>query len=60
MIFKRKWLAEPENSSPGTHPGTFGLNKCWTFRGAQRMARRYGKRTGITYEVYGPAGKGIE
>jgi hypothetical protein len=40
-------------------PGGIGT-PCWTFRGGQRLARRWSRRYGQTYEVFGPAGKELD
>lgn len=59
-MFRRTWIVAPDGQSLETHPATFGSNRAWTWRGAWRMARRYGGRMCEPWEVYGPVGKGDE
>ena len=55
---RKKWIVDYADSSPVTHPATFGILRCWTFRQASRVARRYSRQIGKPFEVYGPIGKG--
>jgi hypothetical protein len=55
---RKRWIVDQEGHDDGRHPATFGIIRCWTFRGAQRLASRWSRRFNRTYDVYGPTGKG--
>jgi hypothetical protein len=54
---RKRWIVAPEGTSYATHPATFGILRCWTFYGANWLARKLGREFGVTWEVYGPIGK---